>query len=54
MWELGGAHFCEGNLEIRSTYMGEAGFENKGHNLSNYDKVSMVSKTREFLPLPLL
>lgn len=32
--------------------MGEASTKNKEHNLSNYDKVSMVSKTREcFLPI---
>ena len=34
--------------------MGEVGTENKGHGLSNDDKVSMVSKTREFLHVSLL
>jgi hypothetical protein len=32
----------------------EASIENKEQNLIKYDKVSMVSRTRMLLPIPLL
>lgn len=31
--------------DFRSIYMREVSIENKEHNLSNYDKVSMLSKS---------
>ena len=49
--ELGGAHLAWRNS---SPYIGDASVKYKKHILSKYDNVSVVSKTKQFLPNPLL
>lgn len=44
MLELGAVHLHEN--KFRSAYMGEANVENKGYNISIYDKVNMVSSDK--------
>ena len=40
--------------ESACSYMVEAIIENKKQNLIKYDKISMISRTRMFLPIPWL
>ena len=54
MLELGGPHVHEGNLKALAWERQVPIEKIKERNLSKYDKVSMISRTREFLPIPLL
>ena len=49
----GGAHLHEGNFKSICR-MREASTKIIEHNISKYDQVSMISRTRKILPIPLL